>query len=139
MRSPATKLTSACSWASSSSRSFAWSQAPSPRAGTRRSSPPSRTPRRRTRKLHKLTVFWKEPHLKRVSKFLIRIVGGFIAGILLGVVQLGWDERTWPIVLEYGLVLGSMAFAVTNYLEFRQRLLARVLRETRSEERRVGE
>jgi hypothetical protein len=67
--------------------------------------------------------------MSRALKFLIRVVGGFFAGLLLGVVQLGWSQPTQPIVLEYGLVVGSMAFLLTNYLEFRQRVLARVRSE----------
>ena len=38
---------------------------------------------------------------------------------------MGLTSRTWPIVLEYGIVMGSLAFAVTNYLELRQRLMSR--------------
>ena len=38
---------------------------------------------------------------------------------------MGVTERTWPIVLEYGIVLAALAFAVTNYLELRSRLLSR--------------
>ena len=59
--------------------------------------------------------------------FLVRIVAGFCIGIALGVFQVGWSERTYPLVVEYGLVVGFMAFAVTNYLEFRKRVFARVL------------
>ena len=64
----------------------------------------------------------------RARKFLLRVTLGFLAGLSLGIFQLGSERRVWPVVFEYGVVLGALAFAVTNYLELRQKLLEQVRR-----------
>jgi hypothetical protein len=61
----------------------------------------------------------------RRAKFLTRVLIGFAVGVGLGLLQMGWSEQTAPIVFEYGVVLGAMGFAITNYLELRQKLMGR--------------
>ena len=63
--------------------------------------------------------------MTRRTKFLTRVLLGFALGVSLGLVQLGWSEQTAPIIFEYGVVLGAMGFAVTNYLELREKLVGR--------------
>lgn len=74
--------------------------------------------------------------MSRKKKFLTRVVIGFVLGVGAGLVQFGWSSQTAPIVWEYGVVFGAMAFAVTNYLELRSKIMDRARAGTLAENRK---
>jgi hypothetical protein len=58
--------------------------------------------------------------------WLVRILIGFVVGVLLGGWKMGWQGRSAPLIFEYGVIVGALVFALQNYLQFRKRLLAKV-------------
>lgn len=62
----------------------------------------------------------------RPAVLLRRILIGSLLGGLIGYLKFGDQPMMRPLIFEYGLVMGSLAFAVHNYLRFRRRILAQI-------------